>query len=88
MKKVFALLLALTVMLGAAAFAEEAGEAIPSPTAGASVISNTGDGVTVIAMPERQLSSMSIPQTRIIIEGEDADELYHRFYLSFMTAGG
>ncbi len=46
------------------------------------------DGVTVIAMPERQLSSMSIPQTRIIIEGEDADELYHRFYLSFMTAGG
>ena len=48
MKKVFALLLALTVMLGTAAFAEEAGEAVPSPTAGASVISNTGDGVTVI----------------------------------------
>ena len=48
---------------------------------------NPGD-VTVISMPDRKLGSMTMPQTRIIISGENADELYHRFYLSFMTAGG
>lgn len=46
------------------------------------------DDVTVIALPQRMLGPMALPQTRIIIKGEDADELYHRFYLSFMTAGG
>jgi len=46
------------------------------------------DAVTVIALPDRRLGSMVMPQTRIIITGNDADELYHRFYLSFMTAGG
>lgn len=46
------------------------------------------DDVTVIPMPERTLGSMTMPQTRIIIKGENADELYRRFYLSFMTAGG
>lgn len=44
--------------------------------------------VTVIPLPERTLGSMTMPQTRIIIDGDDADELYRRFYLSFMTAGG
>lgn len=48
---------------------------------------NPGD-VTVISLPDRRLGSMTMPQTRIIITGEDADELYRRFYLSFMTAGG
>lgn len=48
---------------------------------------NPGD-VTVIPLPERTLGSMTMPQTRIIITGENADELYRRFYLSFMTAGG
>lgn len=46
------------------------------------------DEVTVIALPDRKLGSMTMPQTRIIITGENADELYRRFYLSFMTAGG
>lgn len=46
------------------------------------------DDVTVIPLPERKLGSMTMPQTRIIITGDDADELYHRFKLSFMTAGG
>ena len=44
--------------------------------------------VTVISLPERTLGSMTVPQTRVIIKGENADELYRRFYLSFMTAGG
>lgn len=46
------------------------------------------DCVTVIPMPDKKLGSMTMPQTRIIITGENADELYRRFYLSFMTAGG
>jgi hypothetical protein len=44
--------------------------------------------VKVIPLPDRTLGSMKMPQTRIIITGDNADELYHRFYLSFMTAGG
>lgn len=48
---------------------------------------NPGD-VTVISLPDRRLGSMTMPQTRIMIRGENADELYRRFYLSFMTAGG
>lgn len=46
------------------------------------------DDVTIIPLPDRALGPMIVPQTRIIISGENADELYHRFYLSFMTAGG
>lgn len=37
---------------------------------------------------DRTLGSMTMPQTRIIISGENADELYRRFCLRFMTAGG
>ncbi|MBR3330900.1 MAG: hypothetical protein IKG25_06725 [Mogibacterium sp.] len=48
---------------------------------------NPGE-VRVISLPDRKLGSMTMPQTRIIISGENADELYHSFYLSFMTAGG
>lgn len=44
--------------------------------------------VMVIPLPDRTLGSMKMPQTRIIITGDNADELYHHFYLSFMTAGG
>ena len=44
--------------------------------------------VTVIALPERKVGSMTVPQTRVIIRGENADELYRRFCLSFITAGG
>lgn len=49
---------------------------------------DNSDAVTIIPLPERALGSMTVPQTRIIITGENADELYHRFYLSFITAGG
>lgn len=46
------------------------------------------DDVMIIPMPEKRLGSMTMPQTRIIITGDNAEELYHHFYLSFMTAGG
>ena len=46
------------------------------------------DEVKIIPMPEKRLGSMTMPQTRIIITGDNAEELYHHFYLSFMTAGG
>ena len=42
----------------------------------------------VIPMPARSIGPMSVPQTRIIISGDGADELYRRFCLKFMTAGG
>lgn len=44
--------------------------------------------VKVIPLPDRKLGSMVMPQTRIIIRGDNADELYRRFCLCFMTAGG
>lgn len=44
--------------------------------------------VDVIAMPDRSIGPISVPQTRIIINGEGADELHRRFCLKFMTAGG
>ena len=46
------------------------------------------DDVTVIPLPDKTVGPMTIPQTRIIITGVNAEELYRRFYLSFMTAGG
>ena len=46
------------------------------------------DAVRIIPLSERKLGSYTIPQTRIIITGENADELYHQFRLHFMTAGG
>ena len=49
---------------------------------------NDLDDVRIIPLPERTLGSMTMPQTRIIITGDNDDELYRRFYISFMTAGG
>ena len=42
---------------------------------------NPGE-VTVIPLPDRTLGSMTMPQTRIIIAGENADELIHELILS------
>lgn len=42
----------------------------------------------VIPMAARSIGPISVPQTRIIISGEGADELYRKFCLKFMTAGG
>ena len=44
--------------------------------------------VRIIPLPDRKMGPVAVPQTRIIIGGEEADELYHAFFLHFMTAGG
>lgn len=38
--------------------------------------------------PDRKLGSLIIPGTRIKITGDGADELYHKFWLKFLSAGG
>ena len=38
-------------------------------------------------MPERQVGRISFPQTRVVIEGEDAEHVYHGFYLHFLSGG-
>ena len=42
----------------------------------------------IAALPEKSIGTRTLPQTRIIICGDKADELYRRFFLKFMTAGG
>ena len=48
---------------------------------------HTGE-VTIISLPDKKLGPVSVPQTRVMITGENAEELYHQFFLRFMTAGG
>lgn len=44
--------------------------------------------VTIITLPDKTVGSMTMPQTQVIIQGENADELYWQFRMHFMTAGG
>ncbi|MBE6016524.1 MAG: hypothetical protein E7233_02790 [Lachnospiraceae bacterium] len=44
--------------------------------------------VSVIPLPDRKLGAVALPQTRIIIGGEDSEQLYHEFFLHFLKAGG
>lgn len=44
--------------------------------------------VTIITLPDKTVGSMNMPQTQVIIQGENADELYWQFRMHFMTAGG
>ena len=47
-----------------------------------------GGDVTVIPLPDKKMGALSLPQTRIIIKGNDAEELYRQFFIQFMRAGG
>ena len=38
--------------------------------------------------PDRKLGSLLLPGTRIKITGDGADELYHKFWLKFLSVGG
>lgn len=40
------------------------------------------------ALPDKSLGSMRVSQTRVIIRGLEAEEIHHRFYLQFLSAGG
>lgn len=44
--------------------------------------------VSVIPMPDRKLGAIFLPQTRIIIRGDDAQQLYQDFFMHFLKAGG
>ncbi len=39
------------------------------------------------ALEERRVGPLSFPQTRIVIEGDDAEDVYHLFYLHFISGG-
>ena len=47
-----------------------------------------GGEVKVLSLPERKIGLLSVPQTRVIITGEDAEEIHRQFILTFLSAGG
>lgn len=51
-------------------------------------LGDTAGNVRVIALPERRVGMLAFPQTRVIIAGEDAEEIHRKFALNFMSAGG
>ena len=53
-----------------------------------SFFSSIGGEAEVIPMPERRIGSMTMPQTRVIIYGKDAEETHRKFVLQFVSAGG
>ncbi|MBQ9662643.1 MAG: hypothetical protein IJV40_05780 [Oscillospiraceae bacterium] len=44
--------------------------------------------VTIIPLENRRLGSLSFPQTRVMITGENAEEVHREFVLNFLSAGG
>lgn len=44
--------------------------------------------VSIIPLPDRKLGAVALPQTRIIISGDDAEQVYQKFFLHFLKAGG
>ena len=46
--------------------------------------------ITLTALPRKGEGFWRIPQTRVVIEGPDADAntIYRRFFLRFLSAGG
>ena len=44
--------------------------------------------VLVIPLPDKVIGTMRLPQTRVVIEGENAEMLHQQFFRKFMKAGG
>lgn len=42
----------------------------------------------VIPLPTKKIGALSLPQTRVVISGHDAEEIHRQFVLNFLTAGG
>lgn len=53
-----------------------------------SFFSNNGGEAEIIRLPKRKIGNMSVPQTRVIISGDNAEEVHRRFVLQFAAAGG
>lgn len=47
-----------------------------------------GWAAEVTPLPPKKMGSLSLPQTRVIISGQDAEEIHRQFVLHFLTAGG
>ncbi len=47
-----------------------------------------GGEAEVLSLPERKIGLLTVPQTRVIITGEDAEEIHRQFILTFLSAGG
>lgn len=43
--------------------------------------------IQLIALEERIVGPISLPQTRVVLEGENADQVYRDFYLHFLSGG-
>lgn len=44
--------------------------------------------VRVMSLPDKKIGTMTLPQTRIMIEGDHAEMVYRQFFLHFMKGGG
>lgn len=47
-----------------------------------------GGEAEVLSLPERSIGMMTVPQTRVMISGENAEEIHRLFLLKFLSAGG
>ncbi len=47
-----------------------------------------GGEAEVISLPERSIGMMTVPQTRVMIYGQNAEEIHRLFILAFLSAGG
>lgn len=49
-----------------------------------------GDGIRidVSALVERHIGSLTLPQTRVCISGENTESIYKIFRLNFLSTGG
>ena len=55
--------------------------------ASGSLLRLPGCTVTLQPQPGRKLGDLVLPRTRVIIEGEDSEKVYHAFYLNFLSGG-
>ena len=48
-----------------------------------------GASISLQPLPPRQMGSVHIARTRVVISGEsDADDIHRRFFMRFLSAGG
>ena len=47
-----------------------------------------GGEAEVLSLPERKIGLLTVPQTRVMIFGNDAEEIHRQFILTFLSAGG
>ena len=43
--------------------------------------------IQLFALEDRVVGPISLPQTRVVIEGDNAEGVYHAFYLHFLSGG-